>query len=133
MSNITEENLVVARYFSVEGCELRIGVYESFDTLCIYLESDAFGSGLERNFWVKYRIAILNQKYPDRTDWKESSICTKTWNNSVLQFMKVTGCSSTCRLQWQYLISACLHSRTAEAKQWQSLMNCWPHIFCIAS
>ena len=73
----------------MEGCDLRIGVYESFDTLCIYLESDAFGSGLERNFWVKYRIAILNQKYPDRTEWKESSICTKTWNNSVLQFMKV--------------------------------------------
>jgi hypothetical protein len=22
--------------------------------------------------------------------WKESSICTKTWNNSVLQFMKVS-------------------------------------------
>lgn len=72
----------------MEGCDLRIGVYESFDTLCIYLESDAFGSGLERNFWVKYRIAILNQKYPERTEWKEASICTKTWNNSVLQFMK---------------------------------------------
>lgn len=78
------------RYFTVEGCELRIGVYESFDTLCIYLESDAFGAGLERNFWVKYRIAIVNQKYPERTEWKESSICTKTWNNSVLQFMKAS-------------------------------------------
>ena len=77
------------RFFSVEGCDLRIGVYESFDTLCIYLESDAFGSGLERNYWVKYRIAILNQKYPERTEWKEAAICTKTWNNSVLQFMKV--------------------------------------------
>ena len=73
----------------MEGCDLRIGVYESFDTLCIYLESDAFGSGLERNYWVKYRIAILNQKYPERTEWKEAAICTKTWNNSVLQFMKV--------------------------------------------
>ena len=73
----------------MEGCDLRIGVYESFDTLCIYLESDAFGSCLERNFWVKYRIAILNQKYPERTEWKEAAICTKTWNNSVLQFMKV--------------------------------------------
>ena len=80
----------------MEGCDLRIGVYESFDTLCIYLESDAFGTGQERNFWVKYRIAILNQKYPERTEWKEAAICTKTWNNSVLQFMKVaSGCNET--------------------------------------
>ncbi len=85
----TETRLLLSRFFSVEGCDLRIGVYESFDTLCIYLESDAFGSGLERNYWVKYRIAILNQKHPERTEWKEAAICTKTWNNSVLQFMKV--------------------------------------------
>lgn len=32
----------------------------------------------------------MNQKNPSKTVWKESSICTKTWNNSVLQFMKVT-------------------------------------------
>ena len=66
-------------------------MYESFDTLCIYLESDALASP-ERNFWVKYRIAVVNQRHPDRTEWKDSAICTKTWNNSVLQFMKV--CSS---------------------------------------
>jgi hypothetical protein len=30
-------------------------VYESFDTLCIYLESDALVGDPERNFWVKYR------------------------------------------------------------------------------
>ena len=64
-------------------------MYESFDTLCIYLESDALASP-ERNFWVKYRIAVVNQRHPDRTEWKDSAICTKTWNNSVLQFMKVT-------------------------------------------
>ena len=63
-------------------------MYESFDTLCIYLESDALASP-ERNFWVKYRIAVVNQRHPDRTEWKDSAICTKTWNNSVLQFMKV--------------------------------------------
>ena len=77
------------RFFAVDGCRLRLGVYESFDTLCIYLESDALGAGPERNYWVKYRIAALNQKHFDRTDWKESSICTKSWNNSVLQLMKV--------------------------------------------
>lgn len=35
-------------------------------------------------------MAVLNQKNPSKTVWKESSICTKTWNNSVLQFMKVS-------------------------------------------
>ena len=35
-------------------------------------------------------MAVVNQKNPSKTVWKESSICTKTWNNSVLQFMKVS-------------------------------------------
>lgn len=48
------------------------------------------GSDPEKNFWVRYRMAIVNQKNPSKTVWKESSICTKTWNNSVLQFMKVS-------------------------------------------
>lgn len=133
------------------------GVYESFDTLCIYLESDqamapasnsggaggghvgghsgggnvgghsggsggaagggAAGGGaggqgggaggqgggngsaytsqvaaavdLDRNFWVRYKIGILNQRHAERSLWKEASICTRTWNNSVLQLMKV--------------------------------------------
>lgn len=67
------------------------GVYESFDTICIYLESDqSVGSDLDKNFWVRYRMAVVNQKNPAKTVWKESSICTRTWNNSVLQFMKVS-------------------------------------------
>lgn len=67
------------------------GVYESFDTICIYLESDqSAGTDVDNNFWVKYRMGILNQKNPAKSVWKESSICTKTWNNSVLQFMKVS-------------------------------------------
>lgn len=66
-------------------------MYESFDTICIYLESDqSVGSDLDKNFWVRYRMAVVNQKNPTKTVWKESSICTKTWNNSVLQFMKVS-------------------------------------------
>jgi hypothetical protein len=82
------------RYFTAEGCELRIGAYESLSTLCIYLESDAGGApGApgERNHWVKSRIAVVNQRRPERTEWKESAICTKTWNNSVLQVMRVRG------------------------------------------
>jgi hypothetical protein len=69
------------------------GAYESFDTICIYLESDqpspSSSGDPENNFWVRYRMGILNQKDTSRSVWRESSICTKFWNNSVLQFMKV--------------------------------------------
>lgn len=88
---IMETRKIFSKFFQAGGCELRIGVYESFDTICIYLESDqSVGSDLDKNFWVRYRMAVVNQKNPTKTVWKESSICTKTWNNSVLQFMKVS-------------------------------------------
>ncbi|XP_062097660.1 uncharacterized protein LOC133803582 isoform X2 [Humulus lupulus] len=88
---IMETRKIFSKFFQAGGCELRIGVYESFDTICIYLESDqAVGSDPDKNFWVRYRMAVINQKNPTKTVWKESSICTKTWNNSVLQFMKVS-------------------------------------------
>ncbi|XP_076917013.1 uncharacterized protein LOC143576923 [Bidens hawaiensis] len=89
--DIMETHKIFSRFFQAGGCELRLGVYESFDTICIYLESDqSVGTDPDKNFWVKYRMAVLNQKNPSKTVWKESSICTKTWNNSVLQFMKVS-------------------------------------------
>ncbi|KAF8034987.1 hypothetical protein BT93_C1116 [Corymbia citriodora subsp. variegata] len=88
--DIMENRKIFSKFFQAGGCELRIGVYESFDTICIYLESDqSVGCDPDKNFWVKYRMAVVNQKHPAKTVWKESSICTKTWNNSVLQFMKV--------------------------------------------
>ncbi|KAF5726253.1 hypothetical protein HS088_TW23G00995 [Tripterygium wilfordii] len=88
---IMENRKIFSKFFQAGGCELRIGVYESFDTICIYLESDqSVGSDPDKNFWVKYRMAVMNQKNQAKTAWKESSICTKTWNNSVLQFMKVS-------------------------------------------
>ena len=91
---ILETRKIFSRYFSAGGCELRIGVYESFDTLCIYLESEPPGSGgalvEARNYWVRYRIAVVHQRSPEKTTWRESSICTRTWNNSVLQFMKAS-------------------------------------------
>ncbi|XP_059644758.1 uncharacterized protein LOC132286440 isoform X2 [Cornus florida] len=87
---IMETRKIFSKFFQAGGCELRIGVYESFDTICIYLESDqSVGSDPDKNFWVRYRMGVVNQKNPAKTVWKESSICTKTWNNSVLQFMKV--------------------------------------------
>lgn len=88
---IMETRKIFSKFFQAGGCELRIGVYESFDTICIYLESDqSGGNDPDKNFWVRYRMAVVNQKTPSNTVWKESSICTKTWNNSVLQFMKVS-------------------------------------------
>ncbi|GER51702.1 TRAF-like family protein [Striga asiatica] len=88
---IMETRKIFSKFFQAGGCELRIGVYESFDTICIYLESEqSVGGDSDKNFWVRYRMAIVNQKNPSKTVWKESSICTKTWNNSVLQFMKVS-------------------------------------------
>ncbi|XP_060208881.1 uncharacterized protein LOC132636176 [Lycium barbarum] len=88
---IMETRKIFSKFFQAGGCELRIGVYESFDTICIYLESEqSAGTDPDKNFWVRYRMAILNQKNQSKTVWKESSICTKTWNNSVLQFMKVS-------------------------------------------
>ncbi|KAK9742243.1 hypothetical protein RND81_03G158200 [Saponaria officinalis] len=88
---IMETRKIFSKFFQAGGCELRIGVYESFDTICIYLESDqSAGTDPDKNFWVRYRMAVVNQKNPTKTVWKESSICTKTWNNSVLQFMKVS-------------------------------------------
>lgn len=65
--------------------------YESFDTLCIYLESEnqPAGEPQDGSYWVRYRIAAISQKHPHLTEWKQSSICTHSWNNSVLQFIKV--------------------------------------------
>ncbi|KAL6899599.1 hypothetical protein ACP4OV_006257 [Aristida adscensionis] len=88
---IMETRKIFSKFFQAGGCELRIGVYESFDTICIYLESDqSSGSDPDKNFWVHYKMAIVNQKNSAKTVCKESSICTKTWNNSVLQFMKLS-------------------------------------------
>ncbi|PWZ26419.1 hypothetical protein Zm00014a_027061 [Zea mays] len=84
MQELTDEDSETCS--STYGC-----VYESFDTICIYLESDqSSGYDPDKNFWVHYKMAIVNQKNSAKTVCKESSICTKTWNNSVLQFMKTS-------------------------------------------
>ncbi|KAJ1279954.1 hypothetical protein BS78_04G194900 [Paspalum vaginatum] len=89
--DIMETRKIFSKFFQAGACELRIGVYESFDTICIYLESDQSSAyDPDKNFWVHYKMAIVNQKNSAKTVCKESSICTKTWNNSVLQFMKIS-------------------------------------------
>lgn len=97
---ILETRKIFSKFFTVGGCDLRIGVYESFDTLCIYLESEAQSAGdpQEGSFWVQYRIAAVSQKKAELTEWKDSSICTRAWNNSVLQFIKVPDMLSRCAL-----------------------------------
>ncbi|CAG9460218.1 unnamed protein product [Pedinophyceae sp. YPF-701] len=102
--DIMETRKIFSRYFPAGGCELRLGVYESFDTLCVYLESDAAAAGAGAgqqggaaappegalgNYWLRYRIGLVNHKNSEKTLWKESSICTRNWNNSVLQFVRV--------------------------------------------
>ncbi|XP_020579486.1 LOW QUALITY PROTEIN: uncharacterized protein LOC110024083 [Phalaenopsis equestris] len=90
---IMETRKIFSKFFQAGACELRIGVYESFDTICIYLESDqSAGSDPDKNYWVQYRVymAVVNQKNPAKTVQKESSISTEARNNSFLQFMKVS-------------------------------------------
>lgn len=66
------------------------GVYESFDNISTYLECDPCAvSDPDKNFWVSYRMGVMNQKDSTKSLWKESSLCTKNWSSSILQFMKM--------------------------------------------
>ena len=140
--DVLETRKIFSEYFTAGAKRLRIGAYESYDTLCVYLESEkapataaksgkkkdapvpppekgkekppgfetdepdakkkkkgdekgssdpegTLGSDPDRNYWVRYRVAVLNQKHPERTQWKEGAVCTKTWNTQVLQFKSV--------------------------------------------
>ena len=80
------------------NCDIADARHAGEDTLCIYLESEAQSAGdpQEGSFWVQYRIAAVSQKKPELTEWKESSICTRAWNNSVLQFIKVPDMLNRC-------------------------------------
>jgi hypothetical protein len=97
---ILETRKIFSKYIAIGGCELRIGVYESFDTLCIYLESESQSQGCfqDGSYWVQYRIAAISQKWPELTEWKDSSICTRAWSNSVLQFIKLPDMLDRCAL-----------------------------------
>lgn len=102
--HIMESRKIFSRFFHCRGCDLRVGVYESFDTLCVYIESDAGSAALPGgatqaaiahpteapNFWVRYRVSLVNARDPTRTVWRESTICTRNWNNSVVQLVQVS-------------------------------------------
>ncbi|KAK9269009.1 hypothetical protein L1049_000777 [Liquidambar formosana] len=88
---IMETRRLFSQLFQVGGCELRIGCCESSDTICAYLECDPSATtDPDKNFWVSYRIAVVNQKDPAKSLWKESSLCTNNFNISVLQFMNIS-------------------------------------------
>ncbi|XP_054788631.1 uncharacterized protein LOC129294355 isoform X2 [Prosopis cineraria] len=83
---IMETRKIFSKFFQAGGCELRIGRW--YFVWLIQFFALSFSS-FELMF-LCHRMAVVNQKNPAKTVWKESSICTKTWNNSVLQFMKVS-------------------------------------------
>ncbi|XP_061964039.1 uncharacterized protein LOC133688545 isoform X2 [Populus nigra] len=77
---------ILSRFFEIGGCKLQIGIYQSSANICAYLGSDP----LIDNFWVNYRITIVNQNDPAKSLCKESSLCTKAYFNADLQLMKVS-------------------------------------------
>lgn len=107
--DVVETRKIFSKFFSAGPCDVRVGLYESFDSLCVYLESDAAAAPpvapatnnatdgtapppeKPASFWIRYRAAILNQRFPERTQWREGSVYTRSWNNSVLQFPRVGG------------------------------------------
>jgi hypothetical protein len=125
---ILETRKIFSKFFTVGGCDLRIGVYESFDTLCIYLESEAQSAGdpQEGSFWVQYRIAAVSQKRAELTEWKDSSICTRAWNNSVLQFIKVPDMLN----RWVSCMHACFYTCGRLQKAFRGPTTCSSFTAC---
>jgi len=67
-----ETRKIFYKFFQTDGCELCIGVYESIVTLYIYLESDqSVETNLDKNFWFKYHMTVVNKKHSNKIVWKE--------------------------------------------------------------
>ncbi|KAK6273252.1 hypothetical protein POUND7_010335 [Theobroma cacao] len=82
---------IYSKYFQVDKLELRMGVHVLSDTIYAYLECDpSVVNDPDKDFWVSYRMTVLNQKHPAKSFWKESSLCTKTSTNCDLQLMKLS-------------------------------------------
>ncbi|XVE98392.1 hypothetical protein REPUB_Repub03eG0102800 [Reevesia pubescens] len=82
---------IYSKYFQVDQLELRIGVDILSDTVYAYLECDSsVVNDPAKDFWVSYRMTVVNKKHPAKSFWKESSLCTKTRANCDLQFMKLS-------------------------------------------
>ncbi|XP_021276357.1 uncharacterized protein LOC110410806 isoform X2 [Herrania umbratica] len=82
---------IYSKCFQVDQLELRMGVHVLSDTIYAYLECDpSVVNDPDKDFWVSYRMTVLNQKHPAKRFWKESSLCTKTSTNCDLQLMKLS-------------------------------------------
>lgn len=51
--DVMDTRKLFSRFFPAGGCDLRVGIYESFDKLCLYLETDTPAETSEDNFWVR--------------------------------------------------------------------------------
>ncbi|CAK7345376.1 unnamed protein product [Dovyalis caffra] len=83
---IIQSRRIFSKFFEVGGCKLRIEIYQSSASICAYLGSDPSID----NFWVSYRITMVNQNDPAKSLCKESSLCIKAYFNADLQLMKVS-------------------------------------------
>ncbi|KAF5934919.1 hypothetical protein HYC85_026048 [Camellia sinensis] len=89
--DILETRKIVSPAFEVGGFQLQIGVCKSLDSICAFLECNpSVTSDSDKNFLVSYKMSLANQKNHAKSMWKETTFCTKSNNNSVIQFMKVS-------------------------------------------
>ncbi|KAL7168455.1 hypothetical protein ACSBR2_038819 [Camellia fascicularis] len=89
--DILETRKIVSPAFEVGGFQLQIGVCKSLDSICAFLECNpSVTSDSDKNFLVSYKMSLANQKNYAKSMWKETTFCTKSNNNSVIQFMKVS-------------------------------------------
>jgi len=122
---VVETRKIFSQFFNAGPCDLRLGLYESFDSLCVYLESDAAvipppppaapgtpgddsaAHGVPEkpsSHVIRYRAAILNQRHPEKTQWREGSVFTRSWNNSVLQFPRTSSAADSGRIMRDSLV-----------------------------
>ena len=106
--DVLETRKITSRFFrAAPSVELRLGVYASWETLCVYLEPDSCVTGQSsarvssrggaddaargaKNHWVRYRLGLVHQRDARKTVWKESSTCTRTRRTSpVSQLVKM--------------------------------------------
>ncbi|OMO81238.1 TRAF-like family protein [Corchorus capsularis] len=91
LKKILATQKIYSKYFQVDQLELRIGVHVLSDTVYAYLECNpSVVNDPDKDFWVSYRMTMVNQKNPAKNFRKESSLHTKTCTNCDLQFMKLS-------------------------------------------
>jgi len=88
---------VFSKFFSAGGCDLRIGVSESFDTLCIYLESDqamapSSSSGGGRGVPLALEPGVLGRRRGG-SGRQHSAHTRRRWHR-LLTWTAISGCGT---------------------------------------